>query len=212
QTVNHPTTGRSPEAAIVERAPPSIASSAHMKLQLHEADFTTAARVVDLLNKHFSPGASPIAHAESPALIDVDLPPTYSNRAIAFVAELEDLSVDADQRAKVVVNERTGTIVIGKDVRISPVSIMHGALTVEVRTKFDVSQPASFSQGKTAVVPQTNVTAKEDKAQNIVLDKGATIEDLVRALQAIGSTPRDVISILDNLRAAGALDAEIEVI
>ena len=89
---------------------------------------------------------------------------------------------------------------------------MHGALTVEVRTKLEVSQPAPLSGGKTAVTPQVDVTAKEQKASNIVLDKGATIEELVRALQAIGSTPRDVIAILENLRAAGALDAAIEVI
>jgi len=112
----------------------------------------------------------------------------------------------------VVINERTGTIVLGKEVRISPVAILHGNLTVEVETSFAVSQPAPLSPGKTEVVPQTTLAVKEEKARNVVLKKGATVEELVRALAAIGSTPRDVIAILQNLRSAGALEADIEVI
>jgi len=209
QTVNHPTVGRTPEGAIVEKAPPSVAPSSHIKLQLRQVDFTTAARVVEALNQHF---ASKIAQAESPAVVAVDLPDAFKNRAIEFVSELENISIEADRAAKVVINERTGTIVMGKEVRIRPVSIMHGALTVEVRTKLDVSQPEPLSGGKTAVTPQVDVAAKEQKASNIILDKGATVEQLVRALQGIGSTPRDVIAILQNLKSAGALDASIEVI
>jgi flagellar P-ring protein FlgI len=210
QTMNHPTVGRTPEGAIVERAPPSISPTAHIKLQLHQADFTTAARVVDVLNKRY-PAASgiSIAHAESPGVVVVDVPEAYSKRTIEFVAEIENLSVEPDQRAKIAINERTGTIVMGKDVKISPVAIMHGSMSVEVRTKLDVSQPEPLAQGKTVVVPQVDVAAKEEKAKTIVLQKGATVEELVRALQAIGSTPRDIIDILQNLRAAGALDAEI---
>ena len=113
---------------------------------------------------------------------------------------------------RVVVNERTGTIVLGKDVRIHPVAILHGNLNVEIQTTYSVSQPNPLSQGTTEVVPQTTVTAKEEKARNVVLKQGATVEELVRALAAIGSTPRDVIAILQNLRSAGALEAEIEVI
>jgi flagellar P-ring protein precursor FlgI len=214
-TVNHPTVGRTPDGAIVERAPPSIEPTSHIKLQLHQADFTTAARVADVLNKKFAVGAaagSPIARAESPGVVAVDIPASYSSRPVEFVAELENLSVDADQKSRVVINERTGTIVIGNDVRISPVAIMHGAMTVEIRTKLEVSQPLPLSQGQTAVTPAVEVSAKEEKAKNIVLQKGATVEELVRALQAIGSTPRDIIAILENLRAAGALDAEIDVL
>jgi flagellar P-ring protein precursor FlgI len=111
-----------------------------------------------------------------------------------------------------VINERTGTIVLGKEVRISPVAILHGALSVEIRTQFEVSQPQPFSQGETTVVPNIKVDAKEQKAQNVVLQQGATVEDLVRALQAIGSTARDIIAVLQNMRAAGALSADIEVI
>jgi flagellar P-ring protein precursor FlgI len=209
QTVNHPTVGRTPDGGIVERAPPSVAPSAHLKLQLRQADFTTATRVVAILNQHF---AAIVAHAESPGLVAVDVPEPYSTRRVEFVSELENLSIEADKPAKVVINERTGTIVIGKDVRISPVSIMQGTLTVEIQTKFEVSQPPPLSSGQTVTIPQVEISAKEEKAKNIVLQKGATVEDLVRALQAIGSTPRDIIAILQNLRSAGALDAAIEVI
>ena len=110
------------------------------------------------------------------------------------------------------VNERTGTIVLGKDVRINPVAILHGALSVEIQTQFNVSQPAPLSTGNTTVTPEVAVTGKEERAKNITLRDGATVEELVRALQAIGSTPRDVIAILQAMRAAGALEAEIEVI
>ncbi len=216
QTLNHPTVGRMPGGAIVERAPPSIAPTSHLRLQLREADFTTAARIVQALNQHFAaPGsgnAVAVARAESPAVVAVDIPPGYLARPIEFVAEMEALIIESDHRQRIVINERTGTIVMGKDVRISPVAIMHGALSVEVKTLFDVSQPAPFSQGKTIVTPDVNVNARENRAQNIVLEKGATVEELVRALQAIGSTARDVIAILQNMRAAGALDAEIDIL
>jgi flagellar P-ring protein precursor FlgI len=212
QTVNHPTVGRLPAGAIVERAPPSVAPSSHLKLQLREADFTTAARVAEALNRRFATGGQSVAKAESSAVVVVEMPAAYSARPVEFVAEMENLTVESDHAEKIVINERTGTIVIGKDVKISPVAIMHGALSVEIQTAFNVSQPAPLATGNTTVTPDTNVTAKESKAQNIVLQKGATVEELVRALQAIGSTPRDIIAILQNMRAAGALQAEIEVL
>jgi len=212
QTTNHPTVGRTPEGAIVERAPPSIPPSSPLKLQLFRADFTTAARVVEVVNRRYGAVESPVARAINPSSVVVDIPASYSTRPVEFVSEMENLAIESDRRAKVVINERTGTIVIGKDVRIAPVAIMHGSLSVEVRTQLEVSQPAPLATGTTTVTPQTTVAAKEEKAKNIVLPKGASIEELVRALQAIGSTPRDVIAILDSLRSAGALDAEIEVI
>jgi len=212
QTVNHPTVGRLPGGAIVERAPPSVPPSSHLKLQLREADFTTAARVVDALNRRFATPGQAVAKAESSAVVLVEMPAAYSTRPVEFVAEMENLTVEPDHAEKIVINERTGTIVIGKDVRISPVAIMHGALSVEIQTVFNVSQPAPLATGNTTVTPETTVTASEAKARNVVLQKGATVEELVRALQAIGSTPRDIIAILQNMRAAGALQAEIEVI
>ena len=212
QSVNHPTVGRIPSGAIVEQAPPSVAPGPKLKLQLHQRDFTTAAKVADALNRHFAAGAEPVAHALSSALVAVDLPEQWVGRPVEFVAEMENLTVEADHAERIVINEKTGTIVLGKDVKISPVAILHGALSVEVRTTLEVTQPGPLSSGTTAVAPQTAVTATEEKARNIVLDKGATVEQLVRALQAIGSTPRDIVAILENMRSAGALDAEIEVI
>ena len=211
-TKNHPTVGRTPDGAIVERTPPSIQPSSHFKLQLRQADFTTATRVVEAINKHFASPGMPVARAESSGLLVVDVPPSYSTRTVEFISEIETLSVDADRPAKIVINERTGTIVMGKDVKITPVAIMHGALSVEIRTQLEVSQPAEMSGGQTTVVPQTTVTTREPKANAVVLKKGATVEELVRALQTIGSTPRDVIAILEAMRSAGALDAELEVI
>ena len=122
------------------------------------------------------------------------------------------LSLEADRVAKVVINERTGTIVMGKEVRITPIAVFHGNLSVEIQTTLVVSQPAPLSAGQTTVVPQVAVAAKEERARNVVLKDGATVEELVRALTSIGSTPRDIISILQALRAAGALQAEMEII
>lgn len=212
ETRNHPTVGRTPDGAIVERTPPSIQPSSHLKLQLRQSDFTTATRVVEAINKHFGSPGMPVARAESSGLLVVDVPPSYSTRAVEFISEMESLTVDADRPAKIVINERTGTIVMGKDVKITPVAIMHGPLSVEIRTKLDVSQPAAMSGGQTVVVPQVSVATQDAKAKALVLQKGATVEELVRALQAIGSTPRDVLAILQAMRSAGALDAEIEVI
>ena len=212
QTVNHPTTGRVPNGAIVERPAPTPAPSGKLRLQLRQADFTTAARIAEAINKKFEVSGAVVARAENSAVVAVQAPPLYADRLAEFLAEMENLTVEADRPAKVVINERTGTIVMGKEVRISPVAIMHGSLTVEIQTSFAVSQPAPLSGGTTQVVPQVGVGVKEDKARNVLLKQGATVEELVRALNAIGSTPRDIIAILQNLRAAGALEAELEVI
>jgi flagellar P-ring protein precursor FlgI len=212
QTVNHPTVGRVPNGASVERPAPTPLPGSRLHLQLKEADFTTAARVVEAVNKALAQGGAPVASAQSSGLVTVELPPQYSERPVEFVSRLENITVEADRPAKVVINERTGTIVIGKGVQIAPVAVMHGSLTVEIQTSYVVSQPAPLSSGTTQVVPQTGVGVKEEKTRNIVLKQGATVEELVRALSAIGSTPRDIIAILQNMRAAGALEAELEVI
>ena len=189
QTVNHPTVGRLPGGAIVERAPPTVERapptvepSSHVKLQLHEADFTTASRIVEAVNRHFSAEGAAIAKAESSALVAIDIPAAYSTRPVEFVAEVENLSVESSHREKIVINERTGTIVSGKDARILPVAILHGALSVEVQTVLAVSQPSALASGNTAIVPETKVAVNESKAKNIVLKEGATVEELVRAL------------------------------
>jgi flagellar P-ring protein precursor FlgI len=208
QSVNHPTVGRIPNGAIVERGAPSVNLTAHLRLQLQRADFATAARVTEAVNKKFGD----IAHAENAALVTVALPPEYEKRTTEFVAELERLTVETDAEAVIVVNERTGTIVMGKDVQIAPVAIMQGNLNVEIQTTENVSQPNALSAGTTQVTQQTNVSVKQEQSRSVLLKQGATVEELVRALTAIGSSPRDIISILQNLKEAGALDADLRVI
>jgi flagellar P-ring protein precursor FlgI len=208
QIVNHPTVGRIPDGAIVEVPAPTAKIGNTVRLQLRQADFTTAARVAEAVNQKFGGGAT----AESAGVVAINLPARFQTTPTEFVAELERLTVDSDRESKIVVNERTGTIVMGKDVRIAPVAVMQGNLTVEVQKAVNVSQPSELSNGTTAVTPQVSVEAKEDRARDILLKEGATIEELVRALTAIGSTPRDIIAILQNLKSAGALDAELEVI
>ncbi len=212
QTVNHPTVGRIPNGAIVERSPPSVDPGNHVALQLRQADFTTSARIAEAVNKKFSVEKDTPAHAENAALVRVVLPKSYANRNTEFMAELETITVEVDRPAKIVVNERTGTIVLGNNVHIRPVAILHGNLTVEIQTTFAVSQPQALATGTTEVVPQVAVGVKDEKARNVILKDGATVDELVHALTAIGSTARDIIAILENLRAAGALEAELEVI
>ena len=212
QTVNHPTVGRAPNGASVERPAPSVAPKSTVRLQLRQSDFTTSTRIAAAINQKFAAKDAPAARAENSGLVIVAIPAPFASRTTEFLSELENLTVEADRPARVIVNERTGTIVMGKDVRVAPVAILHGNLNVEIQTSLAVSQPAPLSQGSTEVVPQTTVGAKEEKARSIVLKQGATVEELCRALAAIGSTPRDIIAILQSLRSAGALEAEIEVI
>jgi flagellar P-ring protein precursor FlgI len=183
-----------------------------VRLQLRQSDFTTSTRIAAAINQKFAAKDAPAARAENSGLVIVAVPAPFASRTTEFLSELENLTVEADRPARVIVNERTGTIVMGKDVRVAPVAILHGNLNVEIQTSLAVSQPAPLSQGSTEVVPQTTVGAKEEKARSIVLKQGATVEELCRALAAIGSTPRDIIAILQSLRSAGALEAEIEVI
>ncbi len=208
QTVNHPTVGRIPNGASVERLAPSVPLGNVVKLQLKDADFTTAARISAAINRRFAS----TAHADNSSLVTVNLPSGYANRPIEFVADLESLKVEPDQIAKVVINERTGTVILGNDVRIAPVAIMHGNLTVQIQTHYMPVPTGPFSSGPGSVVPDVSVGAKDEKSRSVLLKEGATVEELVKSLAAIGSTTRDVIAILESLRAAGALDAELEVI
>jgi len=210
-TVNHPTVGRVPNGGTIERTAPSVAPTLHVNLQLKTSDFATSARIAAVVNKKFG-AADVIAHASNSALVTVATPAEWKDRMTEFIAAIEDLTVEVDTPAKIVVNERTGTIVMGKDVRIAPVAILHGNLSVEIQTKMLVSQPGPASKGTTEVVPDTTIKGKEEPAKNVVLKEGATIEELVRALTAVGSSARDIIAILQNLLAAGALEAELEVI
>jgi flagellar P-ring protein precursor FlgI len=208
QVVNHPTVGRLPNGGIIERAAPSSPVGNQLRLQLQQADFATAALIAEAVNKQYGD----IAHADNAALVTVEIPELFRKESAGFIADVERLTVEPDREAKIVVNERTGTIIMGKQVHISPVAIMQGNLTVEIQTTLNVSQPNALSSGTTKVTPQVDVGVKQDLAKNVVLKDGATVEELVQALTAIGSTPRDIISILQNLKSAGALEAELEVI
>lgn len=207
-TMNHPTAGRIPGGAIVERAPPSVLAEGRIRLQLRQPDFTTAARMAKAINARFQSAA----RCENAALVEVQVPEEFRSRTVEFLAEVENLTLEADHRRKIVINERTGTITAGKDVRIRPVSILHGALTIEIQTTYNVSQPAPLGAGQTAVTPDIRTSVREEKAQNVQLQEGATVEDLARALTALGATARDIVAIVQALEAAGALDAEVVVI
>jgi flagellar P-ring protein precursor FlgI len=208
--LNHPTVGRIAGGALVERAAPTEPpSSAGLRLQLRRPDFSTAARLAEALNKKFN---EPLAQAQNAGFVRVAVPESFRAKPVDFIAALEPVEVPSDRPARVVLNERTGTVVIGKEVRVAPVAVLHGNLTVQIVTTLEVSQPAPLSAGQTATVSQTAVTVKEEKARNILLKEGVSVEDLVKSLIGIGSTPRDIIAIMQSIAAAGALDAELEII
>lgn len=213
QTVNHPTVGRVVEGAIVEQAPPTIAPTNGLNLQLRRADFANASRIVETINKKFGENGQVTAEALNSGHVNVHIPASYVGKPVEFIAAVEDLRVDVDHEAKIAINERTGTVVLGGDLHIAPAAILQGNLSVQIQTDYLVSQPAPFSSGgQTTVVPQTTVGANEDKARTIMLKNGATVDELVRSLMAIGSTPRDIIAIIQSLKAAGAIDAEVDVL
>jgi len=210
-TVNHPTVGRIPNGGVVERSvtvglPQTVET---LDLILDQLDFTNVGRVVAAVNTSFG---GPIAAAVDGRSLRLTLPLEFQkqSKAVEFMSTVENLTVQVDSKAKVVVNERTGTIVIGSDVTLSPVSISHGNLSIQIQTQFDVSQPAPFSQGQTTTVPQTALKADEQKSNFVTLNQGATVDDLIKALNALGVTPRDTIAILETIQRAGALQAELE--
>ncbi|MGC9291472.1 MAG: flagellar basal body P-ring protein FlgI [Acidobacteriaceae bacterium] len=206
--VNFPDTARIPEGGIVERAVPfSLASMRTLTMELHDADFETAIGMADTINQALGRKA---AHALDSRQVRLDV--AQGEDVPMLLARVQALPVHVYPRAKVVVNERTGTVVIGGNVRLLPVSILHGGLAIDVVTEFQVSQPNAFGAGTTEVVPQTQVQATNQPVNRIQLKQGATVDDLVRNLQAIGATATDVISILQAMKQAGALEADLVVI
>jgi len=208
---NHPTAGRVPNGATIERElPNSLTGKTALNLNLHEADFTTASRIVTVINEKFK---SPVASSKDPGSVTLTIPEAYMNRAVEFVAALERLEVKPDSQAKVVLNERTGTVVMGENVRISTVAVTHGSLTLVIKETPQVSQPSPLSKtGETKVVPQTDLKVAEEGRQLMVMQEGASIGDVVRALNLLGVTPRDLISIIQAIKSAGALQAELSII
>ena len=208
---NHPTAGRVPNGALVERElPNTLTGKSVLNLNLNVADFTTASRIATVINEKFQ---SHVAASTDPGSVHLTIPDSYANRAVEFVAALERLEVNPDVQAKVILNERTGTIVMGENVRMSTVAITHGSLSLVIKETPLVSQPSPLSKtGETKVVPRTDLKVVEDNRRLMVLQEGASIGDVVRALNMLGVTPRDLISILQAAKAAGALQAELTII
>lgn len=208
QRMNHPTTARIPSGALVERAVPfELKQMQTVDVVLNDADFNTAERLAAAINKSLG---APRAQALDSRRVELAVNPT-EDRAVLLSA-IEETEIDVSLRARVVVNERTGTVVIGGTVRLQPVSILHGGLVVNVISQPLVSQPNPFGNGTTQVVQQTTVQSQDKPVNRIDLKDGATVEDLVRELQRTGAGARDVISILQAMKAAGALQADLEVI
>jgi len=209
---NFPTVARVPNGATIERTIDSryVDDEQKILLTLNEADFTTADRIVTAVNGTFGDGT---AAASSPGQVEVTVPEASRASPVAFLAQLERLDVTADSKAKVVFNERSGTVVVGGSVTLGPAAIAHGNLNVAVLTQFGVSQPAPFARrGRTVVVPNTSVSVEEDESQLRAVQATTTVEDLVRALNALGASSRDLMAILEALKAAGSLRAELEVL
>ncbi len=209
-TSGHPTVGVITGGALVEReVPVDLGADGLVRLSLHEADFTTATRMAQAVNQYL---LSDVASARDPATVEVRLQPQATpEQVMMLLANIETLNVVPDRRARVIVNERTGTVIMGEDVRIAPVGIAHGSLQVTVKVDLGVSQPAPFSQGETVVVPDSTVHVQEGEAERLNLFKGGvSLRELVTGLNALGITPQDLIAVLQAIKSAGALDADLE--
>jgi flagellar P-ring protein precursor FlgI len=208
---NFPTVARVVGGALVEK---EIHSDFNQKdsltLALHEPDFTTAARIAQAINRAFY---SPLARTENAGSIHVSIPENYLGDTVQFVTMIESLGVTPDVVSKVVINERTGTVIMGENVRISTIAIAHGNLSIQIDESQNVSQPLPFSnRGQTVVTPQSEIMVQEGKNPLFLVESGVSIGEVVKALNALGVTPRDLIAIFQALKAAGALQAELEII
>ena len=208
---NFPTVGRVVGGALVEK---EIHSDFNQKdsltLALHKPDFTTASRVAQAINRAFY---SQLAQTDNAGSIRVSVPENYLGNTVQFVTMIESLGVTPDMVSKVVVNERTGTVVMGENVRIATVGIAHGNLSIQINESQDVSQPLPFSRGgRTVVTPDSDIVVQEGKNPIFLVESGVSIGEVVKALNALGVSPRDLIAIFQALKAAGALQAELEII
>ncbi len=204
------TSGRVPGGAIIEREiNTEIGDGAGLELVMERTDFTLASRIAETVNGRLAP-----AYAVDGSTIRVEFPSQFLNNRVGFIAHLENLEVDSTiEIAKIVVNERTGTIVIGNNVRLLPAAVAHGGITVSVTTRNTVSQPGAFSPGgQTVGVTNSDIEIENKPGSLIELDANSTLSQLVGALNAIGVTPNDLISILQALKAAGSLEATLEII
>jgi flagellar P-ring protein FlgI len=210
-TKNHPTAGRIPDGALVERSVAGADFNARTSLRysLLEDDFTTAVRVVGAINEEMGQG---LARALDGRSIDVAVPPEFQGRAVEFVARLENLPVQLQSKSRVVVNEKTGTVIMGADVRLGAVAIVQGGLSITVSSTPLVSQPASLSQGKTVTAEKKDITAQEEKPKTLSIEAGVSVGKLAEMLNALGVTARDLVAILQAIKDAGALNAELRIL
>ena len=176
---------------------------------LREPDFRTASRVALAINTYLREGA---ARVIDPGSVKLTVPEKYKTIVPELMAEIEGLPIETDVVARVVINERTGTVVVGGNVRISPAAVAHGNLSVRITTRLNASQPLPYSKGQTVVVPNSQVDVNEGTAKLVALEEGVTLESVVGALNALGASPRDIIAIVQALKAAGALSAEIVIL
>ncbi len=209
-TVNVPSAGRIPAGATVERAVPSGFDQGNsLTLNLNRPDFTTAKHIVDRINELLGPG---VAQAVDGGSVRVSAP-LDPNQRVDYMSVLENLDVQAGEAvAKVIINSRTGTIVIGQNVRVSPAAVTHGSLTVTITEDPIVSQPGPFSNGQTAVVPRSRVNADQEAKPMFKFGPGTTLDEIVRAVNQVGAAPSDLMAILEALKQAGALQADLIVI
>nr|WP_301331407.1 flagellar basal body P-ring protein FlgI [Agaribacterium haliotis] len=209
-TVNVPSVGRIPDGAMVERSVPTkFGGDNEIQFNLHNPDFTTAKRVADSINRLLGPD---VAQPTDAASIKVQAPLNPAHR-VDYLALLENVEVTpAEAAAKIIINSRTGTIVVGKHVRVAPVAVTHGSLTVTISESSAVSQPNAFADGETVVVPESDVEIQEESGQMFNFAPGPSLDDIVRAVNEVGAAPGDLMAILEALKQAGALKAEIVVI
>jgi len=213
-TKNHQSAGIVPGGAIIEKdAGIEIESWETVSVLLRQPDFTTAIRTTEAIDRVFGKGSATAVNA---GLIRASIPATFHGRVVEYIAMIEGLDVNVDLPAKVVVNERTGTVVLGEHVRISTCAISHGNLTISVKNTLNVSQPPApligSTGGQTTVTPDVQTEVKEQESRLVVVDETVTLGEVVRALNAVGVTPRDLVAILAALRAAGALQANLDII
>ena len=208
--VNHLTVGRVPGGGMVQVAQRvALPTDGELLLTLAQADFATAHRLAATINQDLGDGT---ARAVDSGTVSVQVPAAYRGAIPDLMARLEPLSVSVDAVARVVINERTGTVVVGAHVRIGAAAVAHGNLSVKISTRFEASQPAPLSGGETVVLPQQQVDVSEGDAKPVALQEGTTLDAVVRALNALGATPRDIIAIMQALKTAGALRAEVVII
>jgi len=207
---NHPTSGRIPDGALIEREVPFVfGEQSELNYRLKNSDFTTVSRMTKAVNQYFG---GQYARSLDAGQMQVQVPPAYRDQVVEFVSELERLDVIPDTLARIVVNEKTGTIVMGDGVRISTVAVSHGNLNLVISEKELVSQPDPFSEGETVVSPETQISVAEEEGNLVVLEQGVSIGDVASALNAIGATPRDLIAIFQAIKASGALYADLVVL